>query len=291
MKKITPLVIALLFCVEFIVSQEITNSSSTEIVSGNSISCNTQGITRTNSFYRVFNPENYGIFTAYHINTFQFGIEKLVGAPNEGYPVVISIYSYNNNIVNFPTEGDLTLRGEVTEMLTDQSLTVHTTPIDAIIPANQKFLMKIFIPSDTADDGGNNNVQFEIGSNNAGELSPSYIQSEACSIISPITFESQGRSDIHVVMQVIGTSATAGIGQLESVDFSYLPNPVTDRLLIKAKENITSIQLYNLLGQEIKKFNPSQLEAELDLSLLKAGTYFIKVLVNNKTGTFKIVKI
>ena len=301
MKKITPLVIALLFCVEFIIAQEITNSNSLEVLSGNSISCNTLGITRANSFMRIFDPIEFGIVSSYSINSVQFGVEKLVNAPTGGFPVTISIYAYDKDEIKstvldddddeFPDMDDLVLVNEVTEFLNDQSLTLYNSVIDAVIPENNQFIIAVTVPSDTADEGGNNNVEFEIGSNNAGELSPTFIKANACSLVSAATFASQGRPDIHMVLNVFGTSATAGIGQLESVDFSYLPNPVTDRLLIKAKENITSIKLYNLLGQEIKKFSPSQFEAELDLSSLKAGTYFVKALVNNKTGTFKIVKI
>jgi len=290
MKKITPLVVASFLFMQLIISQELTNSSSLKVLDGHSISCNSDGITRENTFYRLFNPEDFGIFSAYHINTFEFGIEKLSGAPNEGYPVTISIYSYKSDDDDFPDEDDLKLRGEVTEMLTNQSLTVHAVNINAVIPANQKFVVTVFVPSDVKADGGNGKVRFEIGANNAGESTPSYILAEECSITSPVTFASQGRSDVHLVMNMIGTSSTAGLDDLNLVDFSYYPNPVKDKLIIKAKENITSLSLYNLLGQEIKKITPFELETELDLTFITNGTYFVKALVKNKIGCFKIIK-
>lgn len=290
MRKITPLVVVSLMLTQLIFSQEITNSNSLEILDGHSISCNSNGITRANTFYRKFNPEDFGIYSAYHIDSFHFGIEKLTGVSNEGYPVTISIYSYDNNINGFPLENDLQLRGTATDMLNNQSLTIHTTTIDAIIPANKKFIVAIFVPSDVIADGGEGKVRFDIGANNAGELSPSYIQADACSIIAPETFASQSRPDIQMVMKVIGTSTTAGLEDLEVVDFSYYPNPVIDKLLMKAKENITSISLYNLLGQELKRITPNDLEVELDLNFLASGTYFVKALVKDKIGSFTLVK-
>lgn len=280
----------MLFSMQLAVSQEISNSVSMVITDNHSLSCNTQGITRANTFYRVFNPEDFGIFSAYHINSFQFGIEKLAGAPDDGYPVTISIYSYNTDNDDFPDEDDLKLRGEVTEMLSNQNLTVHAANIDAVIPANEKFVVAIFVPSDVSADGGKGKVKFDIGANNAGESTPSYIMAEECSISSPATFDSQGRSDVHLVMNIVGTSTTAGLDDLELVDFSYYPNPVKDKLLMKANENITNIVLYNSLGQEIRKIRPLQLEAELDLAFLTTGTYFVKVLVKDKIGSFKVVK-
>ena len=293
MKKITPLVVVSLLFMQLIISQEITNSNSMEVLNGHSISCNTNGITRSNTFYRTFDPQEFGIFSAYHINTFQFGIEKLTGVPDEGYPVTISIYSYisdDDDDDDFPDEDDLKLRGSATEMLTNQSLTVHTANIAAVIPANEKFVVAIFVPSDVIADGGKGKVRFDIGANNAGESTPSFIMAEECSISSPTTFASQGRSDVHLVMNVVGTSNTAGLGNLELVNFSYYPNPVKDKLLMKANENITSIVLYNSLGQEIKKIRPFQLNAELDLTFLTTGTYFVKALVNDNIGSFMVVK-
>ncbi len=83
---------------------------------------------------------------------------------------------------------------------------------------------------------------------------------------------------------------TAGYDDLALVNFNYYPNPVTDVLHANAQEKITQISICNLLGKEVKKIVPNSLNTEIDLSNLSNGVYFVKVQVETRTGTFKIIK-
>ena len=89
-------------------------------------------------------------------------------------------------------------------------------------------------------------------------------------------------------IQVSGT--VNSVGSLESVGFSYYPNPVKDNLVMKANDNITSVAIYNMLGQEVKSARPSSIETTVDMSNLSSGTYFVKAQVGDAIGTFKVVK-
>lgn len=286
MKKITPLVIVFLFTIQLLISQNISHSTSMTIKDAHSISCNTTGIIRANSFSRVFDLSDFDIMSSYNITEVQFGIENLINAPVAGFPITISISEFTGV---YPV-GTSTLIAQVTEMVTNQSLTLYTALINAVVPADSKFVVAISVPSDVVVNGGAGLVRFDIGSNDDGETSPSYMQAEACSLFTPVTLLSQGRPDVHLVMNVVGTSATAGIDDLDLIGFSYHPNPVKDKLYMKSKEDITSVSLYNMLGQKLKEIQPSQFDAEFDLANLSAGTYFVRATVKNKVGSFKIVK-
>ena len=286
MKKITPLVIVFLISLNGILAQDITHSNSLTIKDDHSISCNTVGVTRANTFYRSFDLNDFGITSAYDITAVEFGIERLVATPIVGYPIKISIYTTD---APFPT-GNLTLINEITENLQSQTLTLHSSSIAATIPANSEFVVAIAVASDVLTEGGAGLASFEIGSNDAGETAPSFIEAASCSLVTPKTFSLQGRPDINIVMNIVGTSATASVGDLELVSFNYYPNPVKDRLYMRAEETITNVSLFNLLGQKIKEINPTELAAELDLSSLAKGTYFVKAAVNDKMGSFKVVK-
>jgi hypothetical protein len=85
-------------------------------------------------------------------------------------------------------------------------------------------------------------------------------------------------------------NSTASVEELEAVGFEYYPNPVNSNLTVKANENITSIAIFNMLGQQVKQVNPSSLNAQIDMTNLANGTYFIKATVGEKVGTFKVVK-
>ncbi len=85
-------------------------------------------------------------------------------------------------------------------------------------------------------------------------------------------------------------NSTTSISDLEAVGFTYYPNPVNDSLTMKANENISSVSVFNMLGQEVKRSTPSALETNIDMSNLANGTYFVKAQVGDAVGTFKIVK-
>jgi len=83
---------------------------------------------------------------------------------------------------------------------------------------------------------------------------------------------------------------TASLDNLQTVGFNYYPNPASNELTMTANENITSISIYNMLGQEVKTSNPSALETKIDMSKLANGTYFVKAQVGDAIGTFKVIK-
>lgn len=73
-------------------------------------------------------------------------------------------------------------------------------------------------------------------------------------------------------------------------DFKYYPNPMTDSLYITADENIDSVSVYNILGQQVlsnEYFN----NGKVDASTLSTGTYIFRVTFDNgHIENFKVVK-
>ena len=74
-------------------------------------------------------------------------------------------------------------------------------------------------------------------------------------------------------------------------NFVYYPNPVLNELIIISKEPLNLIEIYNFLGQSIRKINLSnELETKINFSELSSETYLIKVSTINNSGYFKIIK-
>lgn len=63
------------------------------------------------------------------------------------------------------------------------------------------------------------------------------------------------------------------------------PNPVKDQLTVKA-ENLQSVEVYNLVGQQVMVATASV----IDMSGLNEGIYFVRVTAEGKTVTKRIVK-
>ena len=237
-------------------AQQLTHSLSQDIEDGNSVACNFRDINgniiyvEQNTFYRAFDLDDFSITSDYDITSVDYGIESLENAPAGGYPVTIGIYSVTGT---FPT-GTLTLITEVTENLQDQALVIRNVPVTATIAANDEFVIAISIPTDDPSEGGQGQVKFQIGSNDDGETDASYISATDCSLTQPTPFVDQGRPDLNLVINVNGNGATASTGDLDLVDFSYFPNPVQNELRMRAKEAITNVSIYNILGQQVRSF-------------------------------------
>lgn len=87
------------------------------------------------------------------------------------------------------------------------------------------------------------------------------------------------------------TLTTLSVDDIIAKGFSYYPNPVTGGILkMSASEPINRINMYTVLGREIKNIENADRSYELDISDLPAGAYYVRATVGNKSGTFKIIK-
>ena len=86
------------------------------------------------------------------------------------------------------------------------------------------------------------------------------------------------------------TSTVLSIDDIVDKGFYYYPNPVQNVLKMSANESIEQISLYTVLGREIKRSSHADLTAEIDLSNLASGTYFVRVVIGDSNGSFKIIK-
>lgn len=70
----------------------------------------------------------------------------------------------------------------------------------------------------------------------------------------------------------------------------YYPNPVIDVLNISYSNTISSIEVYNLVGQLVRTTKPNATTTQLDMNGLPTATYLVKVTSEGKTADIKIVK-
>lgn len=74
-------------------------------------------------------------------------------------------------------------------------------------------------------------------------------------------------------------------------DFTFSPNPVNDRISLSSLENIENIEIYTVLGESVfEQSNLSTTTEQLDLSSFVSGIYIMKITINGKIGTYKIIK-
>jgi hypothetical protein len=91
-------------------------------------------------------------------------------------------------------------------------------------------------------------------------------------------------------IHAVRITVVLGVENVNAIPFTYYPNPVTDVLNIAAPADITSIKVYNLLGQELLSKTVNTANAVLDMGILTSGTYIVNVTANNTVKTFRVTK-
>lgn len=76
----------------------------------------------------------------------------------------------------------------------------------------------------------------------------------------------------------------------DDASFVYYPNPVSDVLNISYANEISKVQVMNLLGQEVMVKSINATQSQIDMSNLASGSYLVKVTADNQVKTIKVIK-
>jgi len=84
--------------------------------------------------------------------------------------------------------------------------------------------------------------------------------------------------------------AALSTGEFDSNAFTFYPNPVKNTLSLSYNQDITSVAVFNLLGQQVLTQSVNANQAKIDMSTLTAGTYIVKVAAESQVKTIKVIK-
>ncbi len=93
-----------------------------------------------------------------------------------------------------------------------------------------------------------------------------------------------------VLIDNVVVDGTLSVSENEINGFNYFLNPQTQNLTIKANEAFSSINIFNVLGQQVVNKNLSSTNEVINLASLKTGVYIANVIANGQKTTFKLVK-
>ncbi|HLF51769.1 T9SS type A sorting domain-containing protein, partial [Flavobacterium sp.] len=90
--------------------------------------------------------------------------------------------------------------------------------------------------------------------------------------------------------QVSAFDASLSNSGFDNNGFSAYPNPVKEVLNLSYTQNISVVEVYNLLGQQViaKTINANQ--SQIDMSHLSSGAYMVKVTADNQVKMIKVIK-
>ncbi|HNP33508.1 MAG TPA: T9SS type A sorting domain-containing protein, partial [Flavobacterium sp.] len=99
------------------------------------------------------------------------------------------------------------------------------------------------------------------------------------------TCESQTRLAVTATL-----GACLGNDQFEINKLKVYPNPTIDVVNISYTETISSVEVFNLIGQQVFSAENNANEIQVDLTRYATGTYLIKVSAGDMTKTVKVIK-
>lgn len=82
----------------------------------------------------------------------------------------------------------------------------------------------------------------------------------------------------------------ASVTSFGNTAFSYYPNPVKDVLNLSHTSVISSVQVFNLLGQQVMNLKTDSNEVQADMASLPQGTYLVKVTAGNAVQSIKVIR-
>jgi hypothetical protein len=88
----------------------------------------------------------------------------------------------------------------------------------------------------------------------------------------------------------ITVDVNLGNGNFDNVTFKVYPNPTKNILNISCNQDISTIEVYNMVGQRVNNMVLNANAGQIDMSNLASGAYFVKVTSNNATKTVKVIK-
>ena len=76
----------------------------------------------------------------------------------------------------------------------------------------------------------------------------------------------------------------------ELTNFMAYPNPVKDVLNLEYTSNMTSVAVYNMIGQQVINQQVNATAAKINMTELNSGTYVVQVVIDGTTQVLKVVK-
>ena len=76
----------------------------------------------------------------------------------------------------------------------------------------------------------------------------------------------------------------------DNANFTFYPNPVKNTLNLSYNQEISGVDIFNLLGQKIISTKVNSNSGQIDMSSLPKGAYMVKVTSNNQVKTIKVIK-
>ena len=175
----------------------ITHSASQEVTPLTGIACSSAGSTTQNSYWRVFDLDEFMLDEGLTTTSVEIGVEtaNIFAAPPTS---TVRLYSLDGPF----TTANLTLVAEEDYVIQGtEGGTIITVPVEGSFAAGETLVVEWDVPN-LQDSGGG----VFIGANTQGQTGPTYVSAADCGLAEPTDLASIGFPDVAWVLNVNGTA-------------------------------------------------------------------------------------
>jgi len=97
-------------------------------------------------------------------------------------------------------------------------------------------------------------------------------------------------SDAPIAFDDVSIVPVLSVDDLSQFNFKSTPNPAKEYIYLSASKTIDKIEIYNILGQQVKNVNLNKTRSSVDVSSLSKGIYIVKAFIEDAVGTYKVIK-
>lgn len=91
-------------------------------------------------------------------------------------------------------------------------------------------------------------------------------------------------------MDDFSITPSLSIDDLLQFNFKTSPNPAKEYINLSASKNIDKVEIYNLLGQQVKMETLNTTQNKVNVSSLSNGIYILKAYIEDAVGSYKFIK-
>jgi len=92
------------------------------------------------------------------------------------------------------------------------------------------------------------------------------------------------------MFKISAYTAVLGVDDFDADNFYYYPNPVEQFLNLSYNQEISNVEVFNLLGQKMISKTIHATETNVDFASLPKGIYLVNISAGNQMKTIKVVK-
>lgn len=97
-------------------------------------------------------------------------------------------------------------------------------------------------------------------------------------------------ADAPIAFDDVSISPSLSVRELLQFNFKSSPNPAKDYINLSASKSIDKVEIYNLLGQQVKMETLNNTQNKVNVSSLSNGIYILKAYIEDAVGSYKFIK-